>query len=238
MIIHSNETYKPHLMQMWKQCFPNDESFSQFYFDKIYRNEETWVVSENDMPVSSLQIIPHEIKMGRQIYKAGYLFGVMTHPDFRNKGYISHLLNFSFEMMKKEGYDYAFLIPQEESLFGFYERFGFSRFSPDSGSLTEKGKVIKSSSQLDNILEDFSNDNGLIFINDNKIAFTIKNDDTVNIKEIICSDEAGKNEMLKAIRQYYRLEKIVLPNENKGMIKKLNASAKDITTLYMGMMLD
>jgi len=126
MIRQGKDTDKETLMQMWKRCFPQDtDRFVQFYFDKVYANDETLVYVENNQPVASLQIIPYQIKTVDNLSWGGYISGAMTNPDYRKKGYMDKLLHTSFDEMIKKGYDYAFLIPQEKSLVEMYAKYGF-----------------------------------------------------------------------------------------------------------------
>lgn len=53
--------------------------------------------------------------------KGAYMYAVCTQKDFRGRGYVSKLI----ERSKKSGYDFLWLIPANDELFGFYERFGF-----------------------------------------------------------------------------------------------------------------
>lgn len=117
---------------MWNICFPQDSMrFIRFYFDKIYANNETLVYIENGQPVASLQMIPFQIKTGYTIHKAGYISGAMTHPDYRKKGIMAQLLTASFEFMRVKGYNYTFLIPQEEYLVDYYKKFGYINAFPE-----------------------------------------------------------------------------------------------------------
>ncbi|MDR3218752.1 MAG: GNAT family N-acetyltransferase [Dysgonamonadaceae bacterium] len=141
-MIRLGETkYKNTLKAMWRLCFPQDtEAFIRFYFIKMYKNEETLIYVENDQAVASLQMIPFQLKTGQTVSLAGYISGAMTHPDFRKKGYMEQLLKAAFAVMKEKGYDYTFLIPQEEWLFDFYEKYGYIHAFPYSTPtlLTEK----------------------------------------------------------------------------------------------------
>lgn len=128
MIQYGEESYKKDLIALWRLCFPNDtDNFIAFYFKEIYKNEETLILLEGNSVVSSLQMIPYSVKTGNTIRLGGYISGVMTHPDYQKKGYMSQLLQASFEQMKEKGYTYTFLIPQEEWLFGFYEKNGYQK---------------------------------------------------------------------------------------------------------------
>ena len=196
MIRQGQDTDKKTLMELWKLCFPQDsERFIRFYFDKVYENDETLVYVEDGRPVASLQMIPYQIKSGENLSWGGYISGAMTLPYSQKKGFMTKLLNTSFEEMIKKGYDYAFLIPQEKWLIQMYEKYGF--YLCESSYYPPENKVIKSSKQLDNIRQAFFDENGVWLENEP-----------------------------------------VLQIEHKGMIKRLNPAAKEITTLYMGMMLD
>jgi predicted acetyltransferase len=132
MIQFAETQHKPTLIALWKQCFPQDvETFVDFYFQEIFREEECLIAVENNQAVAFLQMIPYNIKTGNEIRPSAYLSGVMTHPDYRNRGYMKQLLQTSFDEMTKKGYHYAFLIPQEEKLFDVYAKFGFERAFPE-----------------------------------------------------------------------------------------------------------
>ncbi|MDR0507297.1 MAG: GNAT family N-acetyltransferase [Dysgonamonadaceae bacterium] len=274
MIQQGDSQYKDRLKAMWKLCFPHDSNkFVDFYFKRVYKNEEAIIYMENDSLVAFLQMIPYSLKFGTEIFQAGYISGAMTHPDYRRKGYMEKLLNASFDIMRKKGYSYTFLIPQEKWLFGFYEKYGFRRignqlndpvlseenvgisnFSVFKGKEHEKepslwksyfkflvekeNAVLKTSMQFSNILLDFFDDEGVLFANNAGIAFTLKKDNTIIIKEFFCQNKTVYDEFLTAITQYYNSDEIIFPDKNQGMIKMLDDSAKEISSLYLGMMLD
>jgi len=119
------------LKALWKRCFPQDtDSFIDFYFKEVYREEESLVHIENGQVVAFLQMISYNIKIGKTIHPSIYLSGVMTHPDYRRKGYMNQLLQKAFDEMKCRKKAFVFLIPQEEYLFDFYAKFGFERAFP------------------------------------------------------------------------------------------------------------
>lgn len=126
MISFGEDKYKPSLKALWKLCFPMDtDIFIDFYFDEVYKNDETLVYLENKTPAAAFQMIPYSLKNNAEIFRAGYISGAMTHPDFRQKGLMKELLLASFDIMRERGLDYTFLIPQEEWLFDFYGKFGY-----------------------------------------------------------------------------------------------------------------
>ena len=116
---------------MWKLCFPTDtDIFIDFYFNEVYKNDETLVCFENGKPAAAFQMIPYALKNGEEISQAGYISGAMTHPDFRRKGFMKKLLFASFDIMRERGFDYTFLVPQEAWLFDFYAKSGYKVFAP------------------------------------------------------------------------------------------------------------
>jgi predicted acetyltransferase len=126
---------------MWRLCFPDStQNFRTFYFNKVYRHEETLILTENAVPVASFQMIPYRIKIANKIYPAAYISGVMTHPDFQGKGYMGKLLNYALEETKRKNIPITFLIPQEEQLFNFYAKHGYQKAFPWNSDVTTEIK--------------------------------------------------------------------------------------------------
>jgi len=196
MIRKGKDTDRETLIQMWKSCFPEEtDYFLNFYFNNVYSNEEVLVCEEYNQAVASLQMIPYRLKIADFFSWGGYIFGAMTHPDHRKKGYMAQLLNASFDEMVKKGYDYTFLIPEEKWLIKMYEKYGFRLCKPNKQP--PKNKVLKSQEQLALIKQIYFDEFG-IWLDDEPFV----------------------------------------PYEHKGMIKRLNPDAEEITALYMGMMMD
>jgi len=283
MISFGEDKYKPTLKAIWKLCFPMDtDSFIDFYFDEIYKNEETLVYLENGKPASAFQIIPYSLKNGTEIFQAGYISGAMTHPDFRRKGLMKKILLASFDIMRERGFDYSFLIPQETWLFDFYEKFGYKTSkpvslrakrseepqSPDSQCWVYDGiagqarndrtiysiysyflskipqVILKTEIQFKQILQDFFDENGVLFTNEQGIAFTFKEENQIVVKEFFYQNQKVKEVFLKNIRDYYSQEKTVILSSSdkltgsRGMIKRLNDEMPEVLALYITMVLE
>ena len=131
MIRYSCFQFIPDLKEMWTRCFPSDsDEFITFYFDHVYRDDQTLVFIESDILVASLQMIPYQIKTGQKIVEAAYISGAMTHPGFRRCGYMKQLISAALKEMKRKGFSASFLIPQEEWLFDFYAKYGYRKAFP------------------------------------------------------------------------------------------------------------
>lgn len=61
--------------------------------------------------------------------KAAYLYGIAAFKSQRGRGIGSMLVQEGVEYLKKMGFEVILLVPAEESLFGYYERFGFRTVS-------------------------------------------------------------------------------------------------------------
>jgi predicted acetyltransferase len=211
MIQFGEDKYKEALKRMWKLCFPQDsDPFIDFYFNKVYKNDETLICLENGQPVAALQMIPYSLKIDTKIYPAGYISGAMTHPDFQKRGYMGQLLNISFEKMKEKGFDYTFLIPQEEWLFGFYGRFGYQEFVSPAPKDFKDLKNHKSFAEHDQFLATLPN-------------------------AVLKSEEQLANMLADALADGGNLIDF---KEKRGMIKKINPLVETVTQLYLGRMLD
>lgn len=57
--------------------------------------------------------------------KAAYIYGIATFNAHRGLGIGSKLIRAALEVLKTKGYETILLVPAEERLFGYYERFGF-----------------------------------------------------------------------------------------------------------------
>jgi predicted acetyltransferase len=155
-------------------------------------------------------MIPYQLKLETTISLAGYISGAMTHPDSREKGCMSQLLEFSFQIMKKKGYDYTFLIPQEEWLFEFYRKRGYQPFISPSLKDIKDFKDLKDFKEHTHFLTTLPN---AVLKSEEQFANIVAD----------CSAEGNS---------------IIDPREKRGMIKKLNPLAKTVTNLYLGRMFD
>ena len=66
--------------------------------------------------------------------KAAYIYGIAAFQKCRNQGIGSKLIRFAIEYLQVQGYQVIALVPAEESLFPYYERFGFRAVSTISES--------------------------------------------------------------------------------------------------------
>ncbi len=110
---------------LWAECFP-DETFQKWFFANLYREEYTVVALCGGQVAAMALRIPQRIALpdGRA-YDVTYIYGACTAKAFRRQGLMAAILRYTFALDEAEGKCASVLIPQEEWLFGFYEKFGY-----------------------------------------------------------------------------------------------------------------
>lgn len=117
---------KEQIKTLWRQCFEDPDHFVEFYFDRVYKEENTLSLEEDGRIVSALQMIPYAMTWcGVEIIVA-YISGTCTAPDKRGQGLMGQLLHKSFSEMHKRDFDITALIPASASLFEFYRNYDYT----------------------------------------------------------------------------------------------------------------
>lgn len=117
---------KQQVKDLWQTCFHDDEAFAGFYFDRVYRPENTVVYKEAGKVLSALQLLPYPMTYEGVEIPVSYISGASTAPAARGRGLMKELLGAAFERMRRRGDYLSVLIPAEEWLFGFYRKTGYA----------------------------------------------------------------------------------------------------------------
>ena len=117
---------KQQIIDLWKISFGDSDDFIRLWFDRVYKDEQTIVIEENEKVVSALQILPYEMTFCGTTIPIGYICGVCTIPSERGKGLMSRLMHQAIKEMPNRGYALAMLIPATAQLFDLYRRFDFA----------------------------------------------------------------------------------------------------------------
>lgn len=150
MIRFSNEHTEPLVRQMWKVCFEDTDAFIDLIFTQKYKPENTLVYFENDIAVASLQMHPYTISFYGEEIPFAYLAGLCTLPEYRNKGYMAQLINKAHEILKEREIPLSILIPAENSLFRFYERFDYEQvFDRSEEPIYPLDKILEENSDIE-----------------------------------------------------------------------------------------
>ena len=133
MITYANEHTAPQICQMWKTVFGDSDAYIDLYFREKYKNEQTLLYEENGKVVASLQMLPYQFTFCQMEIPIAYISGAGTLPEARKKGYMQQLLIRSFDEMAKNRVSLSILVPQENWLLYFYEKYGYAQ-TFDEGS--------------------------------------------------------------------------------------------------------
>lgn len=120
-----SESEYENLKALWQTAFDDTKESLDYFFKNIISPERVSAAFENEKPVSALYMLESEILIEGKAYSSYYIYAVCTHPDYRGKGLMKMLFQELFKIAKSRSIDYLFLVPEEEYLFGIYERLGF-----------------------------------------------------------------------------------------------------------------
>ncbi|MBD8348929.1 GNAT family N-acetyltransferase [Dysgonomonas sp. HGC4] len=143
MIQFANKNTAPEVRSMWKICFEDTDEYMDLYFSRQYRDENTLIYWVDNKAVASLQMIPYSIRFYGEVIPFYYLAGLCTLSEYRNKGYMGKLIRESFSIMRARNIPLSILVPAEEWLFGYYERYGFTTTFDKGTKDIEFSKFLK-----------------------------------------------------------------------------------------------
>ncbi len=112
---------EPRLRDLFTEAF-GDAGFTALFFSKGYSPDRCLAAFDE-----SLLGALHWFDCTLDGKKAAYIYGIAAFQSCRGRGIGSQLIRAALDDLKKQGYEASFLVPAEESLFGYYERFGFRR---------------------------------------------------------------------------------------------------------------
>lgn len=133
MIRLADSSSRQEVWNMWKTVFGDPDNYMNLYFRDKYKDENTLIYFENERAVASLQMLEFQFTFHGSEIPIYYLSGVCTLPEARKKGYMDLLLKKSFDVAHSRGISLMLLVPQEQWLLGFYNKYGFAQ-AFDAGS--------------------------------------------------------------------------------------------------------
>lgn len=108
---------------LWIDVFGDErEQVDRFLID-IHREDNLLTHSEQGRVVSMLNIVEIATDLG----STAYLYAIATASEWRGQGFAGQLIHQAIEVARKREYKAVMLIPSDQSLVGYYERFGFEK---------------------------------------------------------------------------------------------------------------
>ena len=120
IIRRARESDIPALKMLWDECFPDDTEYAGFFFENIFKLPSARVCEIDGKVVAMIHVFPRALKTPERDLSAKYIYGVGTTASARGRGIAGRML---YE--EENECDVLLLIPQSESLFAFYKKYGF-----------------------------------------------------------------------------------------------------------------
>ena len=118
--------YKDTLSELWHNVFGDSYSYIELIFNKDFDDSILCFAElEGDEVVSAFYLLESSLLYNANTYKGYYLYAAATDKSHRGKGLMAKLIEEAQLYCKENGYDFISLVPSEESLYGYYGRFGF-----------------------------------------------------------------------------------------------------------------
>lgn len=109
--------------KLWEEIFTEDTSeFLDYYYSVKTKDNEIYVIEDEDEIVSMLHLNPYQMRIGDNVYQTHYIVAVATDEQYRRRGLMAQLLNHAMQVMKGRGEPFTFLMPASEEI---YKPFGF-----------------------------------------------------------------------------------------------------------------
>lgn len=155
MIVFSDKSLTPTVRAIWKTVFEDSDEYIDLFFSRQYKPENTLIYFEENTPVAALQMVEYSISFYGEIIPFYYLVGLSTLPEYRGKGYMGELIERAHKVMLKRQIPLSILVPAEESLFAYYERFGYQQISEERTKPLNLKKHLVCSEDWETIYNDF-----------------------------------------------------------------------------------
>lgn len=110
----SQEEIKQQTRELWHNNFSHSDEFLDIYFDEKYADENNLTIRHDGNVVASMQLLPYRYTFYGTVLRAGYLNGLCTDKNFRNRGYASNLIHEAHRRLFRQGATMSFLIPNDE----------------------------------------------------------------------------------------------------------------------------
>lgn len=121
-MLYSPEEIKQQTRELWRTCFNNSEEFLDIYFDEKYTDEANLTIRHDGRVVAATQLLPYRFTFYGSVQHIGYLSGLATAPEYRNRGFASNLIHEAHRRLYKQGATLSFLIPQDDDTRHFFEK--------------------------------------------------------------------------------------------------------------------
>lgn len=133
---------KQELASIWKQVFCDNDQYIDLIFSGKFSPEHTLVGISEGKIVATLHMQPYTFSFWNTPIPCYYLAGLATLPPFRNQGWMGRLITYCHQVMNYRNIPLSLLVPAEESLRGYYQRYNYTPISTSGKTISPSLKEI------------------------------------------------------------------------------------------------
>ena len=119
-LLEEHET--PLAKELWGYAFERDEPFYSWYFNGVFNPRNCVGLFIGNQLATCLQIPPYTLKLNGNHFDCSYVVGVVTAPEFRNRGIMKSLLKKALEEIRSRDHFVSILMPFDTD---FYRPYGW-----------------------------------------------------------------------------------------------------------------
>ena len=112
---------KDRIIELWKNSFKDETVEStQFYFEHCYKEENTFVLTQDKKVVTVVQIVPMLLSVQKETKLSYFILGVCTDDNYQNQGCMRKLLDYVLTLYNRKPIYLQAYVPEIYRSFGFY----------------------------------------------------------------------------------------------------------------------
>lgn len=124
----ASDSDKQQIYNLWEEAFGDSETVIDKFFESVLNFDNVILCCDGEKTVSMLSLIPANIvSADGQKADAYCVYAAATDKNYRKRGIMSKLLDFSAELAAERNADFLFLHPANEKLYSYYEKNGFEK---------------------------------------------------------------------------------------------------------------
>ncbi|MCM1503733.1 MAG: GNAT family N-acetyltransferase [Muribaculum sp.] len=117
---------KDAIRNMWKECFNDSDQYVDMFFSTVYSDADALTLEHDGNVVSSMLLQRYAMNFHGTTCSISYICGAATLKRWRGMGFMGELMRRAIRESFERGDLLCALIPAGQSLYKFYEKFGFS----------------------------------------------------------------------------------------------------------------
>jgi len=114
------------VLELCTQTHPiKERPFFEYYFHHCFANGNSYCIKEEEKIVACMQMQEHALSFANKVLLCSYIFGVATHIDYRLRGYMDRLMNYTLDVCS-QNYLISFVEAYNPKI---YKKYGFEIIS-------------------------------------------------------------------------------------------------------------